>query len=120
MEKNKKLSSLNRKKDFDFLKKEAEIFTFRWLKALFLYKQKDKSTRLAWVMPKKYIKQAVLRNRLKRMGREVLKKSAFKGSLIVFFLKREKGFYKNLKRKEFNIVFEKLLLVLDKKAKKSA
>ena len=119
MEKNKLLSALSRKKDFDFLKNSAENFSFQWLKAFFFYKKGEKGISLAWGLPKNYISQAVLRNRLKRWGRENLKKSDFKGLLFILFLKQDKNFYKNMKRTDFDATFKKLLQTLDKKTKKS-
>ena len=111
---------MSRKKDFDFLKQEAEVFSFRWLKVLFLHKKLEKKICLAWSLPKSYISQAVLRNRFKRWGKENLKRSSFKGDLFLLFLKRDKSFYRDIKRKDFDIVFEKILSALDKKTKKSS
>ena len=116
LEQNKVLSVLSRKKDFDRLKQTAQVFSYQWLKAFFLYEERDKSISLAWSLPKSYIAQAVLRNRLKRWGREALRKNAFKGHLFIVFLKREKSFYRNMKRKDFDSVFKKLLENLEKKA----
>ena len=106
---------MSRKKDLILLKQSAQVFSYQWLQVFFLYEKRDKGINLAWSLPKSYVTQAVLRNRLKRWGREALKKSAFRGSLLIFFLKRDRLFFKNIKRKEFDSVFEKFLEKWDKK-----
>ena len=66
-------------------------------------------------MPKKYIEKASLRNRFRRWGKENLKIKGFKGKAFVIFLKRDKSFYRTIKRKDFDFVFEKFFECLDKK-----
>ena len=115
MEKNKALFTLSQKKDFDSFKQQAQVFSHQWLKVFFLYEKRKTGISLNWSLPKAYITQAVLRNRFKRWGREALGKSEFKGFIFVLFLRRNKDFYKKMKRKDFDSVFKVLLETLDKK-----
>ena len=116
MEKNKALSALSGKKDFNFLKRKAQVFSYQWLKVFFLCEEKGKRISLAWSLPKSYVAQSVLRNRFKRWGREALRKSAFRGKIFVVFLRRDKSFYKNMRRKDFDSVFKAFLESLGKGA----
>lgn len=109
LEKNKYLQALSQKKEFDLLKKKALKFSYLWLKAFFLSEDKAKGLKLAWSVPKKYVPDSVTRNRLKRWGRENLRKSSLKGLIFMVFLRREKAFYKKLKRKDFDDVFKVVL-----------
>ena len=109
LEKSKPLQALSRKKDFDLLKKKALPFSCQWLKALFLYEEKAAGIKPAWSLPKKYVSDSVTRNRLKRWGRENLRKSPLKGFLLLVFFQRERGFYKKLRRKDFDYVFNRVL-----------
>lgn len=109
LEKNKTLQALSQKKDMNLLRKEAKAFTHQWLKTLFLCEPKAPHLKLAWSLPKKYISDAVTRNRLKRWGREKLRKSSLRGLALMVFFKRDKAFYKNLKRKDFDYVFDCIL-----------
>ena len=109
LEKNKKLTTLKQRKDFDLLKRQSVSFSYQWLR-IFLYIRSRKVLKVAWSVKKTYISQAVVRNRLKRWGRENLKASSLSGFCFVVFLKKkDKNFYKRLKRKEFDDVFKALL-----------
>ena len=108
MGKNKKIQTLNKKKDFDLLKRKASISSYQWLK-VFFFNQTEESLKVAWSLSKKNVFFSVERNRLKRWGRENLKKTSAKGLFLFVFLARNKGFYKKLKRKEFDDVFTKLM-----------
>ena len=108
LEKSRYLKPLSQKSDLDLLRKSASSFSFQWLK-VFFYKEDQKDLKVAFSLPKKYISLAVTRNRLKRWGRESLKKSGLKGLFLVVLLKKDKGFYKKLKRKEFIYVFHRVL-----------
>lgn len=68
-----------------------------------------KALKLAWILPKKYIPSSVVRNRLKRWGRDNLRKIFLEGWILVIFLKRDKSFYKSLKRKDFDNVLGHIL-----------
>jgi len=109
LEKNKSIEALSRKQEFKLLKKESKRFSEKWLKILFLHKNTSKKLKLAWSLPKKYVPEAVTRNRLKRWGRENMKNSSLKGLALIVFFQRSKSFYKNLKRKDFNCVFNCVL-----------
>lgn len=114
MDKNKRLKPLNRKKDFDLLKKSARAFSFRWLKIFFLYK-KEGSLQVAWSLSKRNISSSVLRNRLKRWGRENMRRSHLMGLALVVFLRRDRDFFKNLRREDFDFVFNSVLEKIDRK-----
>lgn len=108
MEKNKKIQALNGKKDFDLLKKQGSVFSHQWLK-VFFFNQTAKDLKMAWSLPKRLIPLSVVRNRLKRWGRENLRKSSARGLFLFVLLARDKAFYKNLKRRDFDNVFTKLM-----------
>ncbi len=103
------LKSLKKKKDIGLVKNKGRSFFYSWMKVLY-FKNKEQDLFGAWSLPKKYIPRAVDRNRLKRWGCEDLKRSFLnEGFLLVMFLPKEKGFYKNLKRKDFDSVFKKVM-----------
>lgn len=106
--------------------KKRKSNSYKWLKISFC--QTDKPLRFFWVISKKNIPLAVTRNRLKRWGRLFLKEEAFKKSLnknffkgdfLIFFLKKEKAFYKELKKTEFDEIFYKVFedFIKDDRAK---
>lgn len=73
--------------------------------------------KLHFSLPKKYIPRAIDRNRMRRWGREEWRKTPFiktRGFLI--FLKKEKDFYRHLKRKEFNHAFTGIIKNLKEKS----
>ncbi len=115
--KNKFLRSLRKKRDILRLKKKGQGFFYDWIRVVYL-KEEERALFAAWSIPKKYIPRAVDRNRLRRWGRENLKKSLIrKGQLLTMFLPKEKGFYKNLKRKDFDNVFKNIMEKIYKKFK---
>ena len=109
------MSALSGKKDFIFLRQGARVFSYQWLKVFFLYREEDKNINLAWSLPKSYVTPAVLRNRFKRWGREALRQSLFRGKIFIVFLKKDKSFYKKMKKKDFDNVFKNFLENFGKK-----
>lgn len=113
------MNSLNEKKN---LKRSV---SYKWLKLSFI--KKDNPPSLFWIFPKKHIPLAVTRNRLKRWGRLAFKeqmslKNLQKRGLFLekknnierllsgdwlFFALKEKNFYKTIKKKDFDHVFNK-------------
>ena len=83
-----------------------KTYRYRWLKGVSL---KNNFQKLFWSLSKKDIPQAVIRNRLKRWGRENMKKASCKTSFLFVFLSQKKGFYENLRRKDFDAVFNEVL-----------
>lgn len=66
---------------------------------------------MGWTLPR-FVGMAVVRNRLKRWGREQIKKWNTEDwpetlNLNFVFKRKQVGFYRDLSREEFNIVFEK-------------
>jgi len=82
----------------------TRVETYKWLRILFIKNLKKQS--IKWVLSKKYIPLAVVRNRFKRWGRDYLKKKLIKGNFLIVFKKKESDFYKKLRREEFNNVFK--------------
>ena len=109
LERSKYLQALSQKKDFDLLRKQACSFSHQWLKAFFLYKDETENLKLAWSLPKQYVSHSVTRNRLKRWGRDNFKKSSLRGLILMVFCPRDQSFYKKLKRKDFDYVFDHVL-----------
>lgn len=69
--------------------------------------------RLGWTIPK-FVGNAVLRNRLKRWGREFIREFHNRPSsrdrgfdVNIVLRRRSKEFYKELRRKEFDVALEK-------------
>ena len=108
-EKSKYLEALSQKKDFESLKKQGQQIDHLWLRAYFLNDKKVKGLKVAWSLSKKQIPRAVIRNRFKRWGRENLKQTTLKGLVLLVFSKKDKEFFKNLKRKDFDNVFHGVL-----------
>ena len=108
--KSKTLRALSQKKDFNLLKDQAVFFSYKWLKVYF-YGERPEVLKVAWRLPKKYVSHSVVRNRLKRWGRENLRKSSLSAGLIlmVFLQVKDENFYKKLKRKDFDLVFYTIL-----------
>ena len=99
------------------LKKSAKVFSESFLKVLFLEQKGD--PRMAWSLPKAFISLAVSRNKIKRWGRDSFKKTGLEAWIFVMALKRDKKFYKDLKRKEFDHVFEKIIKKTQQKRPKA-
>lgn len=115
-EKNELPRPLSLKKDFDLLKSQARSFSCQWLKAFFASDEKSNSLKAAWSLPKRHVADSVTRNRLKRWGRERLRGSSLKGLILLSFLKRERGFYQQIRRKDFDSVFDRLLEKIKKES----
>ena len=77
------------------------IVRYLWMKGAFFEELKE----FYLSLPKKYISRAVDRNRLRRWAREEWKKVSFKKGVLLSFSPEEEGFYRHLKRKDFNHVF---------------
>jgi ribonuclease P protein component len=73
--------------------------------------------RCGWTIPRQ-IGPAVVRNRLRRWGREYLRKwsADFAQSLDVnlIFKRKEKGFYKSVNHKEFDEAMDKFVVKLQR------
>ena len=109
------MKALSRKEDFIRLKKRGRTFSYKWLRVYFLSEDQKGALRMAWSLSKKAIPLAVVRNRLKRQGRERLKKTSLKGFILIKFYAHDKLFYKKLKKKDFNLVFDTLLETMSQK-----
>ena len=70
---------------------------------------------MAWALPKSLAPHSTTRNKIKRWGRGFFKKANLEVWLLLVFLKKEKGFYKSLKRKDFYHVFERVIKRIAKK-----
>lgn len=111
----KRFKSLARRADFLDLKATGHSFHVNsWLLAN--VKTTDRAEiRCGWTLPRQ-TGTAVVRNRLKRWGREYLRKWAArtKGSLDLnlIFKRREKGFYQQVSHEEFDGAMEKLVAKL--------
>ena len=103
-------------------KKKLVSASCQWLKLSF----SKGDHRLMWILPKKHIPLAVTRNRLKRWGRMAFKKLSFlekntkkreflKGEWLIFALKEKKDFYKNLRKKDFDLIFKTVFETLSLK-----
>ena len=115
LEKNKKLRVLNKKKDFEFLKKHSSFFSYKWLKVWAVFQWENPDLKVAWSLSKKQVSHSVVRNRLKRWGRENLRGTHIRG-MMLFVFSSYNDRYKNLKRKDFDNVFRSLLDQIQKKA----
>ena len=102
------MPAIRRRADFLELKERGRFFHINSWLAVNFKKNNQKSLRWAWTLPRKTGK-AVVRNRLKRWGRENLSDFRQKNLDVNFIFKiKTHAFYKNLKRDEFDKAFEKL------------
>lgn len=101
------MASLKRQSDFQQLKNDGQfVHITHWLAVSFQNNNKP-SLRWAWTTSKK-IGSAVVRNRLKRWGREFVREFNDKQIDINFIFKiKNKDFYKGLSRSEFDQAFKK-------------
>ena len=101
------MPSLKSQKDFQQLKDQGQfVHITHWL-AVSFKKKNNNSLGWAWTASKK-IGTAVVRNRLKRWGRDFVREFDEENFDINFIFKvKNKEFYKNLSRVEFNQAFEK-------------
>ncbi len=109
MVRSNRIYTLNKKKDFEKLKTQGQKLKQKFFFIVYRSNQLSYS-RVAWVFPR-WIGKAVLRNRFKRWGREVLRSIQYPEGqdLLIGFEKREKGFYKTMKYKIFCHTFKKVL-----------
>ena len=109
MAQGKRIYTLNKKRDFEILKKKGRRLKKNFFFIIYRNNQLSYS-RVAWVFPR-WTGKAVLRNRFKRWGRDVLKKHQyFSGQdLLVGFEKRERSFYREMKYKVFCYNLEEAL-----------
>lgn len=111
----KRFLSLTRRADFLDLKATGQSFHVNsWL--LVNLKTTDRSVvRCGWTLPRQ-TGTAVVRNRLKRWGREYLRKWSLKSTcsldLNLIFKRRDKGFYASVSHEEFDGAMEKLVAKL--------
>lgn len=101
------MSSLRHQSDFQQLREQGQfVHITHWL-AVSFNKNNEKSLRWAWTTSKK-IGSAVVRNRLKRWGRDFVREFNDKEMDINFIFKiRKREFYKDLSREEFDDAFQK-------------
>ncbi|MBX3020480.1 MAG: ribonuclease P protein component [Bdellovibrionales bacterium] len=111
----RRFRSLSRRADFLDLKATGQSFHVNaWL--LVNLKLTDRGEiRCGWTLPRQ-TGTAVVRNRLKRWGREFLRKWATKSKssldMNLIFKRRDKGFYASVSHEEFDEAMEKLVAKL--------
>ncbi len=106
---------LSRKKDFDKIRKEGNLFQQRNFGVQVLEKGKDEVSRYAFLVSTKISKQAAQRNRIKRAMREAVRHKLFligKGYDIIFLPK--KGIARKSTEEIMREVEEFILKKLDK------
>ena len=105
----KRIYTLSKKRDFEILKKKGRRLKKRFFFIIYRNNQLSYS-RVAWVFPR-WTGKAVLRNRFKRWGREVLRKNPCCDGrdLLVGFEKKERSFYREMKYKVFYYNFKEVL-----------
>ena len=102
---------LKKKRDFENLRNSGVVIhVTHWLMVVCL-RNSVSENRVGWTLPK-FVGNAVVRNRLRRWGRERVKVwdfAEFPKSLDLNFVfkKRAAGFYKTLDREEFGIAFSR-------------
>ncbi len=102
------MPSLRRRSDLLELKKQGRFFHINSWLAVSCRKNNQNSLRWAWTLPKK-IGKAVVRNKLKRWGREFLHDFKKENMDINFIFKIKKPeFYKKLSYKDFNKAFQRV------------
>lgn len=112
MESKRQFRALSRRADFLKLRAEGHSYHINsWL--LVNFQKTDLGViRCGWTISR-YVGSAVVRNRLRRWGREYLRQWAKGKSLSVdmnlIFKRREPGFYKEIGREEFNGAMEKIV-----------
>lgn len=117
MENKSHFRSLSRRADFLKLKAEGQVFHVNnWL-LVNLQRTDGGHIRCGWTISKQ-VGTAVVRNRLRRWGREYLRRGTVDHALSVdmnlIFKRRESGFYKSLGREEFNEAMEKTMARLQR------
>jgi ribonuclease P protein component len=115
-----KIRSLTKRADFENLRASGHsIHVNSWL-LVNTQKTDSGEMRLGWTISR-YTGSAVVRNRLRRWGREYLRKWR-KGNrlgldLNLIFKRKEKGFYKALSHEEFDGALDKLVSKLERTLK---
>ncbi len=112
MENKRRFRPLSRRADFLKLKTEGQSFHVNnWL-IVNIQKTDEKFVRCGWTISRQ-VGSAVVRNRLRRWGREYLRTWSLDHELSfdmnLIFKRREKDFYKSVSHKEFDSVMEKLV-----------
>jgi len=113
-----RLQSLTRRADFLTLKENGNIFHVNsWLLVNWAARGESRSVRCGWTIPG-HIGSSVLRNRLKRWGREFLRKwpAPFESGvdLNVIMKRKEPAFYRSLEHKDFDVAMEKMVAKLQR------
>lgn len=102
------MPSLRRRSELLELRKKGRFLHINSWLAVNCKKNNRNNLRWAWTLPKK-IGKAVVRNRLKRWGREFLNEFRQKNMDINFIFKvKNPEFYKKLDHSEFNKAFQKV------------
>ena len=103
----KRNQALKRTSDFQKLREKGIFFHANdWLGLSYMKNQKEVN-RIGWTISKK-VGNAVTRNRLKRWGRESLKRFSECGADVNFIFKSKgKDFYKELSHDDFDRAFNK-------------
>lgn len=113
---NKKLHTIKKRKDFQYLfSKGFRVHQESWL-TLVVLKNNLKCFRLSHTIPR-FIGTAVMRNKFKRWSREFFRALEEKPhtDINVVLKKKEKDFYKNMTQQEFKQSLEKGLQKVVKK-----
>ena len=109
--KKKRLKSLTRRADFLNLRAEGQSFHVNsWLLVNYQKTETD-LIRCGWTIPRQ-VGPAVVRNRLRRWGREYLRKWSNETTasldMNLVFKRQAPGFYREIDHKEFDGAMEKL------------
>ncbi len=116
MENKRRFVSLVKKRDFDGLRNEGKRFHVNtWFLANVLSTQTGQ-IRCGWSIPR-HVGSAVIRNRLRRWGREYLRKwsdgHTRDWDINLVFKRREKDFFRNLDHRKFDEEMGKFVARLD-------
>ncbi|HMN66947.1 MAG TPA: ribonuclease P protein component [Bdellovibrionales bacterium] len=117
MENKFRLRSLTRRADFERLRTEGKsVHINSWL-LVNMQPTESGEVRCGWTIPRQ-VGTAVVRNRLRRWGREYLRRwgSGLKRGLDVNLVirRRDKEFYKLMAHKEFNEAMDKMAARLER------
>ena len=119
MENKIRLRSLSKRTDFENLRAVGLTFHVNsWLLAN-MYKTDAGEVRLGWTIARQ-IGSAVVRNRLRRWGREFLRQWSVNKNisldLNLIFKRREKSFFKALSHEDFDGAMEKLVARIERES----
>ena len=117
MESKKRFRSLSRRADFVELRATGHsIHINSWL-LVNLRKTELSELRCGWTIPRQ-VGGAVVRNRLRRWGREFLREWAIEANLSLdmnlVFKRKEKGFYSAISHKEFDLALAKMVAKVER------